>query len=257
MVASGGKIENYCVKCDNINCTCYNYDVFTCTGCANDAQIFVKSPGIPSCYDSCLQVSGVRDTYYDKDSKTCEKCDGACGSCWGPTNNECYDCVGKNILSGESSCIEIVCPDGYYLPDDAKTPECLECPETCLTCKSPGTASDCIKCVPDRMMSESLCLPCNLIVGYQYPIRSNICTEICGDGIDLERLGCDDGNVRNGDGCSSSCEIERGWECSGGDSETPDTCMYIVNPQPVILKSNSDLKYWIGFSQSMTSTLSG
>lgn len=37
-------------------------------------------------------------------------------------------------------------------------------------------------------------------------------------------LPCDDGNLVNGDGCSSTCQIESGWTCSGGNSFGPDTC---------------------------------
>jgi cysteine-rich repeat protein len=37
---------------------------------------------------------------------------------------------------------------------------------------------------------------------------------ICGDGkIDLDEL-CDDGNQSNGDGCSSTCQVEECWDCS-------------------------------------------
>ena len=30
---------------------------------------------------------------------------------------------------------------------------------------------------------------------------------------------CDDGNQRDGDGCSSSCKLEHGFECSAGPGE--------------------------------------
>lgn len=35
---------------------------------------------------------------------------------------------------------------------------------------------------------------------------------------------CDDGNLVNGDGCSSSCTVENGWVCSGGTPNAPDVC---------------------------------
>ena len=50
------------------------------------------------------------------------------------------------------------------------------------------------------------------------------CTEICGDGIDLLFYACDDGNNVNGDGCSSTCTIETGYQCIGGDNNHPDVC---------------------------------
>ena len=58
------------------------------------------------------------------------------------------------------------------------------------------------------------------------------CVDECGDGKVMKRepLSCDDGNKKNKDGCSSNCQIEFNWECSGGDSETPDICKNIEPP---------------------------
>ena len=39
----------------------------------------------------------------------------------------------------------------------------------------------------------------------------------CGNGIIVSEE-CDDGNTNNGDGCSSSCQIESGWTCVGEPS---------------------------------------
>lgn len=35
---------------------------------------------------------------------------------------------------------------------------------------------------------------------------------------------CDDGNTLNGDGCSSICRIENGWECTSNSSNGASTC---------------------------------
>ena len=35
---------------------------------------------------------------------------------------------------------------------------------------------------------------------------------------------CDDGNTISGDGCSSTCSIEKGYRCIGATSSTKDTC---------------------------------
>ena len=53
--------------------------------------------------------------------------------------------------------------------------------------------------------------------------------EICGDGLNLGSLECDDGNTNDGDGCSSTCKLESGYECTaqrGG----PNICKDIVRP---------------------------
>ena len=51
------------------------------------------------------------------------------------------------------------------------------------------------------------------------------CIEICGDGL-LYELPCDDGNIIDGDGCSSACQIEANYGCTNGSSVSPNVCSY-------------------------------
>ena len=46
----------------------------------------------------------------------------------------------------------------------------------------------------------------------------------CGDGKRESYEECDDGNIINGDGCSSTCQVEQNWVCTGGSPTTADTC---------------------------------
>eukprot|EP00435_Cladocopium_sp_Y103_P068641 s1255_g31.t3 len=43
------------------------------------------------------------------------------------------------------------------------------------------------------------------------------CEPVCGDGLLVVGEGCDDGNKDSGDGCSASCQVERGFVCSPED----------------------------------------
>ena len=81
--------------------------------------------------------------------------------------------------------------------------------------------------------NTNICLSCNnnLVKGYQYDSLSNTCIEICGDSIHYSQS-CDDGNNLNGDGCSSICYIENGWECTALNNATASVCQ---------LNSNFDL----------------
>ena len=50
---------------------------------------------------------------------------------------------------------------------------------------------------------------------------------VCGDGTRQGTEECDDGNTENGDGCSSECTVENGWDCSSGTcvlKPAPETC---------------------------------
>ena len=52
------------------------------------------------------------------------------------------------------------------------------------------------------------------------------CESGCGTGTMEEGTvkECDDGNTEGGDGCSRTCRIECGWECAGGEADSPDGC---------------------------------
>ena len=64
-------------------------------------------------------------------------------------------------------------------------------------------------------------------------ISASYCVEKCGDGKRFE-LECDDGNNKDGDGCSANCRIEQGWSCSGGSSTSASLCM-LGNPDRTYL----------------------
>ena len=38
---------------------------------------------------------------------------------------------------------------------------------------------------------------------------------------------CDDGNTVNGDGCDSTCHVETGYSCSGGNAYQSAICIEI------------------------------
>ena len=60
-------------------------------------------------------------------------------------------------------------------------------------------------------------------------LTKDTCSEIWGDGVKFNSLStyCDDSNILNGDGWSSTWAIESGWVWSGGSSVTKDTCSEI------------------------------
>lgn len=73
-----------------------------------------------------------------------------------------------------------------------------------------------------------------------YHVVNGECVEICGDG-KLFSLACDDGNSVDGDGCSSSCEIESYYACASGTATTPSHCVY-QNRMKLVLESIKPVK---------------
>ncbi|MHC4698755.1 MAG: DUF4215 domain-containing protein, partial [Planctomycetota bacterium] len=59
--------------------------------------------------------------------------------------------------------------------------------------------------------------------GSAYVFDASDCAiQLCGDSFILGAEQCDDGNTASGDGCSATCAIESGWDCTG----EPSTCTF-------------------------------
>ena len=75
---------------------------------------------------------------------------------------------------------------------------------------------------------------CRLIEGwicsYNTVCAMTSCTGRCGDGqrkgTEIGKSGyCDDANILSNDGCSSTCTVECGWNCSSSNFSSPDFCL--------------------------------
>ena len=105
---------------------------------------------------------------------------------------------------------------------DSQQRKCLPCPDGCLECKDCYT---CIRCNPDFVFDPT----------------SQLCFEICGDGKRYTSE-CDDGNVINGDCCSSSCKIEDTYTCRGGSPNSADVCL-VYTPAQVSFSMVGQIRY--------------
>jgi cysteine-rich repeat protein len=62
---------------------------------------------------------------------------------------------------------------------------------------------------------------------------------------------CDDGNTEDGDGCSSRCVVEEGWECEGGSALTKDVCIDVVPPTMQITRNKNNTLLTIKFNEGV------
>lgn len=62
---------------------------------------------------------------------------------------------------------------------------------------------------------------------------------MCGDGIVVSGEACDDGGTASGDGCSSTCQVESGWDCTGIPSVCSPVCGDSVVVGGEVCDSNS------------------
>jgi len=58
-------------------------------------------------------------------------------------------------------------------------------------------------------------------------VNKSRCRPLCGDGIQRGAESCDDGNLVNGDGCSSNCTVEEGFVCEDNEAHV-SVCHKIV-----------------------------
>jgi len=69
--------------------------------------------------------------------------------------------------------------------------------------------------IPAAKLIPTILVQPMLALSYQ-KLNITTCTPICGDYIVVSPETCDDGNTANGEGCSSTCTIETGYNCPQG-----------------------------------------
>ena len=209
-------IDGLCKNCTNPLCLCTRDDLDSCTACKDPlTTIYLYSQQL--CVLSCPDPN---TTYYDKGLQECMPCHDYCEGCKGPSNRECVKCKSNYTIFNQTICVPKSCQAGQFF--DEASAQCKECEFPCQQCKK--NAQDCTLCVENYAYdSENTCVQCTDITGFDFPWRAEpkvpgggACTEICGDGLNFGFYECDDGNIRNGDGCSSKCKIEKSYGCDGG-----------------------------------------
>jgi cysteine-rich repeat protein len=142
------------------------------------------------------------------------------------------------------------CSRGTYQQQAGKT-SCVACPQGSSSPIGSSMKSDCkpvcgegewsvtgvMPCQPCERGSfkptagTMACTPC---LGGNGTLKAGAtsitaCRAVCGDSFLARSEGCDDGNTVSGDGCSSSCMVEQGYECSGGGMRGPaQKCRKVV-----------------------------
>ncbi len=159
----------------------------------------------------------------------------------GSTHNIIRDICGNAIVeTGE------LCDDGNRSGGDGCSADCkaiengYECPAKGGACKPvdtpPGPVDvDCGNGVVDEgelcddgndLSGDGCSSECQIESGYECTAPGQPCEKLpvidvpCGNGQIDEKEECDDGNALDGDGCSSTCTVENGWECESQDCHT-------------------------------------
>ncbi len=90
--------------------------------------------------------------------------------------------------------------------------------EVCLSCDGPRFATH-------RLVRSRSCWGVAFLLALTS--AASVRAQVCGDGVRHQVEACDDGNVVDGDGCSSSCTLEPGFQCARPDGRLT-VCRAIV-----------------------------
>ncbi len=223
MVASG----NICMACDS-GCTACKLDTSgskVCTKCVTGT--YRQGTG---CSYTCNT-----GTYPDDGTGECTVCATECTSCYGKSAKECYACnwaLGY-VKIAPTTCSFPYCTQGTYYNQTLRS--CKSCKTHCTYCTEEKVCEECdtgFKWSTANFTCYDKCGSAGLI----RDTETDACVEVCGDGKNMGLVECDDGNRKNGDGCNSACQIEKDYECTGGNSTHPDVCVNRKPPEIVTIK---------------------
>ncbi|KCV67308.1 hypothetical protein H696_06268 [Fonticula alba] len=179
-----------CQPCD-VSCrACAGGGADQCTGCGAGLELVEAAPGVGAC------VSGCPAGQY-RAGADCLPCDGACATCNGPTDKDCWRCAGA-VLQGDD-CVQ-TCAAGHV----AIGGRCLACHASCSECAG-VRSTECTGCPGDLYP-----LPAE-----QWPSR---CAGACPVGYHTSACGCRQcaAHCSSCPGSPDTCALcERGWLLAG------------------------------------------
>ena len=194
----------------------------------------------------------------------CQLCHPLCTKCNGPADYNCTQCnttLGY-YLTLTNQCLSN-CPGGEFY--DTLAHRCqgniyiyiyiyIACHERCLECYGP-TVTDCSPCKGNYTYDLVLhqCKSCEEMKSGLRSVGDGSCEEICGDAINLGLLPCEDGNLDDGDGCSSSCTFEKDFLCKIEESNGLHICTETLQPSVSIQRVSSNNQIYFTFSETVIS----
>ncbi|KAM3133428.1 hypothetical protein pb186bvf_014432 [Paramecium bursaria] len=250
-----------CSKCENNNqcseciqnaklinsiCECqsqFYFDGNNCIYCNTQLALSIRSCWINNCGDGilnygeecddgnqdyrdgcsyCIQDKGYQCSNQLLQISYCYQCQSNCNQC---------EFINQIIICNK-------CNDGYFLEQN----QCIKCNVNCKTCNSFDHCSACF--VEQQQLSRCLC-------PFGFYFYNQTCSSICGDGIKSTSEQCDDGNLRNRDGCDQFCNTETQFQCNA--QRQISICQQLQNIDLIVTntfkQSNANYKFQIQSQQ--------
>jgi cysteine-rich repeat protein len=145
------------------------------------------------------------------------RCDLACAASQFVYQGRCAQCPLNLIYRPEINGCS--CPNGMYLDNYGVCEIIILPPVTCSAGSYFDSVKGCVSCPAGckTCSSATVCTSCSL---NGYSVQNNVCAPLCGDGLIVGNETCDNKGI--GQGCSSTCQIQPFYVCSG----QPSVCIY-------------------------------
>ncbi|CAD8130567.1 unnamed protein product [Paramecium sonneborni] len=211
-------------ECDSNQDECINCKFV----CPDNCEFCINSQECLICYEPYIKIN----------NECQQACLVGCKKC---INGICYDNCPNGELNIDGICYSICgdgiqqqkeqCDDGNNIQFDG----CYKCEYSCpIYCKN-CFQGICYECQPHFLLID------------------NKCYDDCGSGIKAYEEECDDGNIIDLDGCTSTCKIELEYKCQEISFSYSD-CQYSPSPYMLVKFLNQTYnKYYleITFSQAI------
>ena len=215
-------LDGYCVACPNgqtwngQNCVCPANQILRNGLCVNQCGLNELVDANGYCYSCPLNEMIVDQTCqcrvgYERHPFT-RQCNLICDDGQIVINGRCATCSLNTVF--DAALNACVCPAGTFKNSVGVCEQFTPTPVTCNSDQYYDQNLGCLLCPLGCSACESASR-CTACYNPSFLPVGAICRDPCGDGQKSSTEACDDGNNSNGDGCSSNCMIETGYECTG------------------------------------------
>eukprot|EP00347_Sterkiella_histriomuscorum_P003818 403362821 len=139
--------DKQCYSCHKSCLTCNGPNKGDCTSCAPRMYFVKNSKDGNVCVGNCESVG----LFYDATNNICVGCHPACSTCFGPENEQCFECNDGFVQVDKYTCDTECFPENSYIVNKTV---CQPCNLACKSCYGPEI-TQCHDCYPPYSFERS------------------------------------------------------------------------------------------------------
>ena len=238
-----------------------------CIDCKEEENYFHYSEEENNCYNEEQIKQKFNHYYFDSQGRFFQKCNLACKTCNGPSENNCLTCENYLLYAYNGNCIP-ECPNKTFETTDIEGNKiCKDCYPNCATCQELGTHANmsCLSCSNNQIKYEKNCFEIsdNIVKSFHNPEDYNeitSCQELYGkyiientnECIDELKIGYFVSNEQTGilSPCHPDCKT-----CSRNFTDSNTNCDSCSNETLIVLEGKCVENFSEGYFQNDTHSL--